>query len=298
VRSETLTPQRAGAAAAAFSVVAALAAVLGFLLIQGWPALSAGLGELPSHAENMWQLAGPLVFGSVLVAAIAMLFALPVALGTALYLVFYAPKRVATVLGGALDLLAAVPSVVYGLWGIMVLAPALAGPYAWLNENLGWIPFFAGEASATGRTALTAALVLAVMVLPLTASVIRSALALVPEASIEGAYALGATRWETIKLAALPFARRSIVAGSMLGLGRALGETMAVAMVLSPTPFLIGIKLLTSENPNTVAAYLAQTFPESHGIETSALIALGLALFAITCAVNSLARWITREKTK
>jgi phosphate transport system permease protein len=189
-----------------------------------------------------------------------------------------------------LDLLAAVPSVVYGLWGLMVLAPLLAKGYAWLGSHAAWIPFFAGTPSASGRTILTAAIVLAIMILPIIASVCREVFALVPALSREAALALGATKWEMIRMSVLPYSRSGIISAAMLGLGRALGETMAIAMVLSPTPFLISFKLIESSNPNTVAAMIAQTFPEAHGLEVSALIGLGLLLFVVTFFVNALAR--------
>jgi phosphate transport system permease protein len=275
--------------------VAALAAVGIFLLIQGWPALRAGQDDLPQHAENFWQLAGPLAFGSVWAALLALIVATPVAVAVALFVTVYAPRRARGALAGAIDLLAAVPSVVYGLWGLTVFAPLAAKAYSWISSHFGWIPLFAGPPSATGRTILTAALVLAVMILPVIASVSREVFARTPGLDVEAALALGATRWEMIRLAVFPPAKSGIVSGAMLGLGRALGETMAVAMVLSPTPFLISIKLLGSSNPNTVAASIAQNFPEASGLEVNALIGLGLVLFAITFAVNYAARAIARK---
>jgi phosphate transport system permease protein len=211
-------------------------------------------------------------------------------LAVALFIAVYAPRRLAGPLGAIVDLLAAIPSVVYGLWGLMVFAPLTAGLYGWLGERAAWIPLFSGQPSATGRTILTASLVLAVMILPIIASVAREAFLQTPALSVEAALALGATRWEMIKLAVLPFARSGIVSGAMLGLGRALGETMAIAMVLSPTPFLVTFRLLGNTNPNTIAASIAQNFPEAYGMEVNALIGLGLILFAITFAVNYLAR--------
>ncbi|MDR0417601.1 MAG: phosphate ABC transporter permease subunit PstC, partial [Propionibacteriaceae bacterium] len=281
---------RTAATGAGAAIVAALAGVLVFLLVQGWPALSAGAAGLPAKAPGFAALAGPLAFGSLWASVLALALAAPVAVAVALAITQYAPRRCRTALGTAVDLLAAVPSVVYGLWGLMVVAPLLARLYPWLSARLGWLPLFAGQPSASGRTILTAAVVLALMVVPIMAAVCREVFAQAPASSAEAALGLGATRWEMIRLAVLPFARSGVISGAMLGLGRALGETMAVAMVLSPTPFLVSFRLLESSNPNTVAAFIAQTFPEAHGLEVSALIALGLILFALTFAVNALAR--------
>jgi phosphate transport system permease protein len=184
-----------------------------------------------------------------------------------------------------------VPSVVYGLWGIGVLAPALQPTYVWLTQHLGFIPLLEGPASGTGRTILTAAFVLAVMILPIVTALSREIFLQTPRLHEEAALALGATRWEMIKMAVLPFARPGIISASMLGLGRALGETMAVAMVLSPAS-IISFALLTSQNPNTIAANIALSFPESYGLGINQLVASGLVLFVITLAVNMVARWI------
>jgi phosphate transport system permease protein len=278
------------ATAAGATILVALAGVGLFLLARGLPAVRAGQGDLPEGATSFWQLAGPLAFGSVWAAALALLFAIPVAVAVALFISMYAPRRFAGPLGATVDVLAAIPSVVYGLWGLMVFAPMTAGLYRWLSDHMGWFPLFAGKPSATGRTILTAALVLAVMVLPIIAAVCREVFLQTPALSVEAALALGATRWETIRLAVFPFARSGIVSGAMLGLGRALGETMAIAMVLSPTPFLMSVRLLNNTNPNTIAASIAQNFPEAYGMEVNALIGLGLILFVITFAVNYLAR--------
>jgi phosphate transport system permease protein len=224
--------------------------------------------------------------------------AAPVAVAIALFITHYLPRRWRPVLSTAIDLLAAIPSVIYGLWGLMVFAPLVARFYPWLTAHLGWLPVFAGRPSATGRTILTAALVLAVMIVPIIAAVAREVMSQTPIGSVEAAVALGATRWETIQLAVLPHARPGIISGAMLGLGRALGETMAVAMVLSPTPFLVTFRLLESTNPNTVSAFIAQTFPEAHGLQVNSLIALGLILFGLTFAVNALARRIAHRPVR
>jgi phosphate transport system permease protein len=282
--------------AAAVTTVLALGSVVAFLALEGAPATAGDATDLPAQAPDIWALTWPLLFGSVWVSTLALALAAPIGIGIALFSVLIARRRLGTWLGAAIDILAAVPSVVYGLWGLTVLAPLAARAYAWLAAHLGWVPILSGPASATGRTVLTAALVLSVMVLPLVASLSREVIRLVPSNLIEGALALGATRWETIRLVVLPQARSGVTAGVMLALGRALGETMAVAMVLSPTPFLISFHLLRSENPGTVASFIAQNFPEAHGLETNALIWLGLVLFALTFLVNSLARALVRPK--
>ena len=226
-----------------------------------------------------------------------MAIATPLAVGIALYISHFANRRFAQVLGYAVDLLAAIPSVVYGLWGILVLAPFLSPTFNWLNENLGWIPIFAGQVSATGRTMLTVGIVLAIMVLPIMAALIREIFLQTPRLHEEAALALGATRWEMIKMAVLPFGRPGIISAAMLGLGRALGETMAVAMVLSPAA-VVSFAVLTSTNSNTIAANIALQFPEAGGNYTNLLIATGLVLFAITMVVNMIARWVISRRAE
>jgi len=239
----------------------------------------------------------PFIFGTVFASTIALLIATPLAIGIALYISHFANRRFSQILGYAVDLLAAIPSVVYGLWGILVLAPFLSPTYNWLNENLGWLPFFAGQVSATGRTLLTVSIVLAIMVLPIMAALIREVFLQTPRLHEEAALALGATRWEMIKMAVLPFGRPGIISAAMLGLGRALGETMAVAMVLSPSA-VISFAVLTSTNSNTIAANIALQFPEAGGNYSNLLVATGLVLFAITMAVNMTARWIINRRSE
>ncbi len=283
---------------AAGIVIATLAAVGFFLLWQSIPAFLASTDQASLLSGSFAAYVAPLLFGTLWAACLALLFAFPLSVAVALFLTNYAPFRLRTSLGFVVDLLAAVPSVVYGLWGIMVLAPALQPAYAWLNQNLGWFPLFGGPVSGTGRTILTAALVLAVMILPLMTALIREVFLQAPVTVQEGALALGATRWEMIRLAVLPPAKGPIVSAAMLGLGRALGETMAVAMVLSATG-AVTLDLLTSENPSTIAANIALSFPEAFGKNINVLIATGLILFATTFAVNALARRIlTKERKK
>ncbi|PFG65985.1 phosphate ABC transporter permease subunit PstC [Enemella evansiae] len=270
-------------------ILAILAAVAAFLVGMSIPALSSDAQDLP-YGE-FWAFVLPYAFGTVWAAFLALLMAVPVSIGIALFISHYAPRRLAQGLGYVIDLLAAVPSVVFGLWGINVLAPQVLPLYAWLNTNLGWIPLFAGQVSGTGRTVLTAAIVLAVMVLPIITALCREVFLQTPRLHEEASLALGATRWEMIRQAVLPFGLPGIVSASMLGLGRALGETMAVAMVLSPA-HVINVRLLTAENPNTIASNIALAFPEAYGLGVNQLIASGLVLFVITLAVNMAARWI------
>jgi len=281
-------------------ILAILAAVFLFLLFQGMPALLPGAAEKSSflqHADGSFlAYVWPLVFGTLWAALIALVFAVPVSIGIALFITHYAPRKLAQTLGYIIDLLAAVPSVVFGLWGATVLGPFLQPFYAWLGENAGWIPLFSGTVSATGRTILTAAVVLSVMCLPIITALTREVFLQTPRLHEEAALALGATRWEMIKMAVLPFARSGMVSAIMLGLGRALGETMAVAMVLSATG-VVSFELLTSKNPSTIAANIALTFPEASKLDINVLIASGLVLFAITLIVNSIARWIVARRS-
>ncbi|MGW9184292.1 phosphate ABC transporter permease subunit PstC [Agromyces sp. NPDC055661] len=276
-------------------ILVTLAAVALFLIIQSIPALVASHEDASILDTNFWEYVGPLVFGTVWAAALALLFAVPISIGIALFISHYAPRRLASVLGYIVDLLAAVPSVVFGLWGIGVLAPAVQPIYSWMVDNLGWFPLFAGPVSGTGRTILTAGLVLAVMVLPIMTAICREVFLQTPVLHEEAALALGATRWEMIRTAVLPFGRSGIISASVLGLGRALGETMAVAMVLSATG-VITFQLLTSVNPTTIAANIALSFPEAYGMNVNVLIATGLILFIVTFIVNAIARWIVSRR--
>lgn len=274
---------------AGVATVVILGGVAAFLVIDGVPALRGDAGSLPQGVANIWRLTWPLLFGSAWAAAWALLLAVPIGVGSALFITMVAPRRLGGLLGGAIDLLAAVPSVVYGLWGIFVVAPVAAKAYAWLSAHFGWFPLFAGMPSATGRTLLTASLVLAIMVVPLISSLSREVIALVPKTHIEASLALGATRWQAIRQAVLPQAKSGIAAGALLAMGRALGETMAVAMVLSSS-LRVSLRLITSENPGTVAGFIAQNFPDASGLEVNALLWLGLMLFVLTLLVNTLAR--------
>jgi phosphate transport system permease protein len=280
-----------------------LAGVAAFLIVQAWPSLAANTANFlttmawePNVREDPAFGVAALAFGTVLAAAIALLLATPVAIGIALFIVFYAPRRLASVLGYMVDLLAAIPSVVYGLWGIGFLAPQLVPVYQAMARYLGWIPLFSGPASTSARTILTAGVVLAVMVLPIITAMSRDVFRQTPQGHREAALAMGATRWEMIQLAVLPFGKSGVIGGAMLGLGRALGETMAVAMILSPA-LVVSWDLLQSGN-QTIAAHIALQYPEATGYGVSALIAAGLVLFAITLVVNMGARYVVARGNK
>lgn len=283
------------ALAAGAMILVTLAAVAIFLIIQSIPGLSATSEDASILTTNFWDYVWPLVFGTVWASFLALVMAVPLSVAVALFISHYAPRRLAQSLGYVVDLLAAVPSVVFGLWGILVLAPAVQPIYVWLTENMGWFPLFSGEASATGRTIFTAAIVLAVMVVPIITAICREIFLQTPVLHEEAALALGATRWEMIKMAVFPFGRSGIVSAAMLGLGRALGETMAVALVLSASG-VITFQLFTSTNPSTIPANIALTFPEAYGTNINVLIATGLILFMVTFAVNALARYIVSRR--
>ena len=282
--------------AAGVTVLALLAGVAIFLATEAWPAITASSSEL-AGGKSLVSTIAPLVFGTVLAATIAVIIAVPMAVAVALFISHIAPRRLAQPLGYMVDLLAAIPSIVYGLWGIAVLGPASVDITKWLADNLGFIPIFEGPASATGRTMLVVGVVLAVMILPIISAVAREVFSQTPKKLQEGALAMGATRWEMIRMTVLPFGKSAVISGSMLGLGRALGETMAVAIILSGSG-IVTFNLISSGNPSTIAANIALDFPDSSGIDVNALIASGLVLFAITLVVNIGARAvIARQAT-
>ncbi len=267
-----------------------LAGVAIFLIVKSIPAVTADPSELPG-GKTLVDYIAPLVFGTVLAALIAVIIAVPLAVAVAIFISHIAPRRLALPLGYVVDLLAAIPSIIYGLWGIFVLGPASIGVMEWLDEHLGFIPLFDGPASSTGRTMFVAGIVLAAMILPIISAVAREVFSQTPRKLQEAAYALGATRWEMIRMTVLPFGRSAIISGSMLGLGRALGETMAVTIILSVSG-LVTFNLISSANPSTIASNIALNFPESSGLAINTLIASGLVLFAITLIVNVIARLI------
>lgn len=283
---------RALASSAAMLILVALAGVAIFLLLEGMPAVSADPERI--GADNIVVYVWPLLFGTMLAAVLALIVAAPLSIALALVISHYAPRRLAKPIGFVIDLLAAVPSVVYGLWGIQFFGPKMVPIYEWLNQRLGFLPFFEGPTSGSGRTILTVGLVLAIMALPIITAICREVFSQTPVLHQEAALALGATRWEMIKLTVFPYSRSGMISAVMLGLGRALGETMAVAMVLSATG-IVTVNLISSVNPSTIAANIALQFPEASGVKVNVLIFSGLVLFVITFAVNFAGRWIGRR---
>jgi phosphate transport system permease protein len=275
-------------------ILVTLAAVALFLFVEAWPTFGADESEFDG-SDTFIEYVAPLLFGTIWAAFLALLLAVPLAVAVALFISHYAPKRLAVTFGYFVDLLAAIPSVVFGIWGIAVLAPILArSVYPWLEDNLGFLPFFAGPASTSGRTMMTAAVVLAVMILPIITAISREVFLQTPRLHEEASLALGATKWEMIRQAVIPYGRSGVISGAMLGLGRALGETMAVAIILSPAD-IITVNVISNQNPNTIASNIALKFPESSGVEVNRLIATGLVLFFVTFLVNAMARRIANR---
>ena len=280
-------------------VVVLIAAVAAFLVAQAVPALAKNQANFLTSRE--WSVSvGALSFGiadllwvTVISSIVAMVIAVPVAIGVALFLTQYAPTRLARPFAALVDLLAAVPSIVYGIWGYFVLRDVAAPVQTFLESSLGWIPLFRKQ-TVTG-TIFLASVVLAIMILPIITAISREVFDQTPAAHKEAALALGATKWEMVRTAVLPFGRPGIISAAMLGLGRALGETMVVAMVLSPAA-LITIVLTGSQNPSTIAGNIALNFPEAHGVGVNALIATGLILFVITLVINSIARFVINRR--
>jgi len=283
------------ARAAGITILVALAGVAIFLTLEGAPALTAPPAALEGKSGIVLYV-WPLLYGTLLAALLAMLIATPLAIGVALVISHYSPRRLSKTLAYVIDLLAAVPSVVYGLWGIDFLGTRVIGFYAWLEDNLGFLPFFKGPATS-GRTILTAGIVLAVMALPIITAVTREVFSQTPTLHQEAALALGATRWEMIRMTVFPYARSGMISATMLGLGRALGETMAVAMVLSATG-VVTVNLISTTNPSTIAANIALQFGEASGLKVNVLIFSGLVLFVVTFAVNFAGRAIAARGVK
>jgi phosphate transport system permease protein len=232
--------------------------------------------------------AGPMIFGTLYSSLIALLLAVPLAVGVAIFLTEFAPQWIRRPVGTLVELLAAIPSVVYGLWGIFVLIPLLRSYVVPpLQAILGWTPLFSG--TFFGNSMLAAGIILAIMILPYISSVSREVLAAVPPSQREAALALGATRWEAVWSVVLPYARPGLVGAVVLGLGRALGETMAVVMVIGNRHELSASLV---EPGYTMAAVIANEFNEAAGLQRAALFEIGLVLFAVTLAVNAFARFL------
>ncbi|MGF7122234.1 phosphate ABC transporter permease subunit PstC [Rhodococcus sp. TAF43] len=276
-----------------------LVAAVGFFLIwRAIPALQRNEVNFLTSREWNTDNINSMAFGvldllqvTVMVSLVALVLAMPVALGIAIFLTEYAPKKVARPLAYVIDLLAAVPSIVYGLWGLLIFAPAIAPVAVWLNENLGWIPIFADGSGSIrgGGTIFTAGIVLAVMILPVITAVTREVFGQTPKAHIEAALALGATRWEVVRTTVIPFGKSGYISGSMLGLGRALGETMALYMILRTTSQAFSWSVFDSGS--TIASKIALGYAEfNNNIQAGAYIAAGLVLFVLTFLVNAAAR--------
>jgi phosphate transport system permease protein len=282
----------AAAAAALLAVLALMLVKLGQVSAPAWlergDELLAGSRWAPGRG-SFGVL--PFLYGTLLTSAIAMVLAVPVAVGTALFLSEAASEPLRRMVAPLVDLLAAVPSVVYGLWGILVLVPALRPFEQWLAATLGGtIPLFQGPVPGVGY--LTAGVVLAIMILPIISAVSREVFLAVPREQREAALALGATRWETIRMAVLPASRAGVLGAAVLGLGRALGETIAVTMVIGNSPRISASVLAPGY---TMASLIANEFAEATSpLHLEALVAVGLLLFAVALAVNILARLLTR----
>lgn len=277
-------------------ILIALALVAIFLLLQAMPALTADPADVRG-GEGLVSYIGPLLFGTVLAALIAIIVAVPLSIGIALFISHYAPRRLAQVLGYIVDLLAAVPSIVFGFWGLSVVGPGSVPVSKWLNEHVDFIPLFSGQVSTIGKTMLVVGIVLGIMILPIMTAVNREVFLQTPRLHEEASLALGATRWEMIRQAVIPFGKSGIISGLMLGLGRALGETMAVALIISPgLPY--SWELLTGNSSSTIAADIALNLPDSSGVEANTLVASGLVLFLLTLLVNMLARWIVSRRAE
>jgi phosphate transport system permease protein len=292
------------AAAAGLTIVIAIALIAIFLLVRAVPSLRANTANFFTSAEFNTTKADHLAFGirdlfmvTVLSSVTALLVAVPVAVGIAVFLTQYAPQRLARPFAAMVDLLAAVPSIIFGLWGIFVLAPELEPFAEFLNRNLGWLFLFKqGNVSlAGGGTIFTAGLVLSAMILPIITSVSREVFRQTPRIQMEAAQALGATKWEVVRMTVLPFGRSGVIAASMLGLGRALGETVAVLIILRSAARAGHWSLF--DGGYTFASKIASAAAEfSEPLPTGAYIAAGFALFVLTFVVNALARTIAGGK--
>jgi phosphate transport system permease protein len=237
------------------------------------------------------------IVGTILIALVAVVVAVPLAIGAALYISEYAPRSIRRLLISVVDLMAAVPSVVFGLWGAFLLQWRVVSLSRWISDWFGWIPLFrvngvprhSPQPSATFYTSSTfiAGIVVALMITPIASSIMREAFSQAPPGEREGAYALGATRWGMIRAVVLPFGRGAMIGGTMLGLGRALGETIAVVLIISPV-YAIQPRIL-EHGTSSISALIASRYAEATPFAVSALMAAGLALFALTLVVNIIA---------
>lgn len=279
-------------------IVAVIGAIGGFLLLQAVPALKRNRENFFTYGGN-WVTTdtSALHFGisdllkiTVFVSAFALVLAMPVALGVAIFITQYSSRRAAGPLAYAVDLLAGVPSIIYGAWGLYVLAPQLRPVATWLNRSMGWCFLFAdGNASVAGGTIFTGGVVLAVMILPIITAVTREVFIQTPQEQVEAALSLGATRWEVVKTIVLPFGRSGYISAAVLGLGRAMGETVALLIILRGTQAAFGWSLF--DGGSTVATKIAGAAAQFNDqYKAGAYIAAGLALFVLTFLVDALAR--------
>ncbi|KAA0916482.1 phosphate ABC transporter permease subunit PstC [Dietzia sp. ANT_WB102] len=303
--SRKIDPIFRGVTVAAGAVIVALIALIGIVLVlQAAPSLMQNNVNFFTSSE--WNTTDPesMRFGildllkvTVLSAIFALVLAVPVSIGIATFLVQYAPPRLSRSLSALIDLLAAVPSIIYGMWGLLVLGPWMVPFAGWLNENLNWI-FLFGDGNVTiagGGTIFTAGVVLAIMILPIITSMSRETIRQTPSLHQEAALALGATKWEKIRLTCFPYAKSGMIAGSMLALGRALGETVAVLIILRAASSPSTLSLF--DGGFTFASKIASGSAEfNHPLPTGAYIAAGLVLFILTFIVNLIARSVSGGK--
>ncbi len=261
--------------------------VLSFLFHNNWDISQLSQGGACQVGSHCTFGAWPMLLGTLLTAGIALVIGVPVAVGTALFLTELCPRRARGPLSILVDLLAAVPSVVYGLWGFLVLAPKLRGFQQFLADKLSFLPFW--EGTVAGPSYFLAGLILAIMILPIVSAISREVIATVPAEHKEAALGLGATRWEMIRMAVIPYARPGIAGGAMLGLGRAVGETIAVAYVIGGSTTL-GHSIF--QQGQSLAGVIALQFGEAEStpLYKSSLLASGLILFVLTLVVNLIAR--------
>jgi phosphate transport system permease protein len=282
-------------AACALVIPGLVIAIALAVFVAAWPAFSKLGFSIITTSD--WDVAGghfgaaPALFGTLVSSAVALIIATPLAIGIAIFLSEFSPLWLRQPIGFLVDLLAAIPSVVYGLWGIFVLIPLLRTsvmPFLRDTLHLGSTPFFTGP--AYGPSMLAAGIILAIMALPYISSVSREVLMAVPRSQREAALALGATRWEMIRDAVIPYAKSGIIGGIMLGLGRALGETLAVTMVIGNRAEISASLFAPGY---TMASLIANEFSEAtNDLHLSALMAVGAILFVITLIINAIARWL------
>ena len=291
------------ATGAGLTVIVIVTLVAVFLVAQAGPALSANHASF--FTSSTWKTSSPMSFGivdllwaTVATSIVALVVAVPFSIAIALFLTQYSPVWLAKPAAALIDLLAAVPSIVYGLWGGYVVAQKWSSIQEWMSTALGWIPFFHKVKGITGgNTIFFVGLVLAIMILPIITALSREVFAQTPTTHKEGAYALGATKWEMIRTAVLPFGRPGVISASMLGLGRALGETIAVLMILSSLPQGSGWTWSLFNGGSTFASKIAGAASEfTGGLSTGAYIAAGLVLFVLTFVVNAIARIIIERR--